>query len=438
MTIVERFIEVNNWPTSRKTALLSGLILPAHLAGWLIARFAFAADGVVKLVVFDQVFAAGAVVLSFMFTVSLVATWRGAEGRWTAYLFTTLYGAFIAALVVVFGLWSTPQVAWYPVAVVLIALYFDARIGWFGFIYGLCAIAMVQALHAGGLLPYAPGLQERSIDAQHTAGWIVGNLACAGFAPLFCFVIGQLAVAARKLQDARLREAHRQLASSTAQLERSNQLIRRYVPSQIADQIVSGHHDAAERHERRKLTIFFSDLVGFTDISEELEPEDLSRVLNQYFSEMTAIAHKHAGTVDELSGDAILIFFGAPVATDDKDHALRAVRMAADMQQAVIRLNDGWKNAGVDVVLKVRMGISTGVVTIGNFGSPDRMKYAALGKHVNLAARLQAQCEPGKVLISHPTWLLVSDQVQCAARGEMQFKGIHNPVMTYELAGAAS
>ena len=84
--------------------------------------------------------------------------------------------------------------------------------------------------------------------------------------------------------------------------------------------------------------------------------------------------------------------------------------------------------------VRVRRGVSTGVVTVGHFGSPDRMKYAALGKHVNLAARLQSRCEPGSVLMSHATWLLIGDQVACVPKGELQLKGIHKPVMAYELS----
>jgi len=150
---------------------------------------------------------------------------------------------------------------------------------------------------------------------------------------------------------------------------------------------------------------------------------------------MLEIAHRHGGTVDEISGDAILVFFGAPVATDDRDHAIRAVRMAVDMQEAVIRLNEAWRRAGITESLSVRMGINTGVVTIGNFGSQDRMKYAVLGKHVNLAARIQATCDPGKVLISHATWLLVGEEIVCTPKGEGQFKGITRPVATYEVSG---
>jgi class 3 adenylate cyclase len=146
---------------------------------------------------------------------------------------------------------------------------------------------------------------------------------------------------------------------------------------------------------------------------------------------MTAIADRHSGTVDELQGDAILILFGAPEATDDRDHAVRAVQMAVEMQHAMTALNASWRRAGISEEITVRMGIHTGVVTIGNFGSPQRMKDAALGKHVNLAARLQTNCEPGKILLSHATWLLASDRIECTAMGAVMVKGIVKPVLTY-------
>ena len=151
------------------------------------------------------------------------------------------------------------------------------------------------------------------------------------------------------------------------------------------------------------MTIFFSDLVGFTDLSDELEPEDLATVLHDYFTEMAAIARKHGGTVDDLIGDAVLVLFGAPDFTDDRDQALRAVRMAVEMQEAMVPLNQRWEAAGIPETLRVRMGINTGVVTVGNFGSAERTKYTALGKQVNIAARIQSQCEPGKVLLGHTT-----------------------------------
>jgi len=168
-------------------------------------------------------------------------------------------------------------------------------------------------------------------------------------------------------------------------------------------------------------------------LSEELEPEDLANVLHDYFTEMSRIARKHGGTVDDLVGDAILVFFGAPERTDDHDQALRAVRMAVEMQAAMLPLNQRWEAAGIPETLWVRMGINTGVVTVGNFGSEERTKYTALGKQVNIAARIQAQCEPGKVLLSQTTWLLVREDLACTPKGELMLKGLHKPMPAYEV-----
>ncbi|MGH8694833.1 MAG: adenylate/guanylate cyclase domain-containing protein, partial [Burkholderiales bacterium] len=420
MTLVERFIEFNHWPTSRKVAFISGLILPFHFLGWAVVHFSFAQLSIINVLTLDRLMAVwtGLVVLCFLVSLPLALT--GKEARWTAYLFALPYITVTVALIYLLGSASTALLALVPVFTLFWALYFDETLAGISLLYGASLLVLVGYLESRGVLPYAPVLLERTIDAQRNDVWFAVGYFVVFQVLIIAFVISILVVRAQRLQEARLADAHQQL-------ERSSQLIRRYVPSQVADAILAGREETASRHERRKLTIFFSDLVGFTEIAEELEPEDLSRVLNEYFSEMTAIAQKHGGTVDELSGDAILIFFGAPVATDDKDHALRAARMAIEMQQAMAGLNAKWRGAGITEALQVRVGINTGVVTIGNFGSPERMKYAALGKHVNLAARLQAQSEPGKVLLSHATWLLVHEQIQCTQKGEMQLKGIQRP-----------
>ena len=230
--------------------------------------------------------------------------------------------------------------------------------------------------------------------------------------------------------------AGRRLAEAHDRLGVAHRLIRRYVPEQVADAVLSDTPEAIERHKRRKLTIFFSDLVGFTDLSDELEPEDLATVLHDYFTEMSAIARKHSGTVDDLIGDAVLVLFGAPDFTDDHDHALRAVRMAVEMQEAMGPLNQQWASAGIPETLTVRMGINTGVATVGNFGSAERTKYTALGKQVNVAARIQAQCEPSKVLIGHTTWQLVRDEIPCIPKGALTLKGLHKPMPAYEVQTA--
>lgn len=251
-----------------------------------------------------------------------------------------------------------------------------------------------------------------------------------GFTVMLYLIIGvPIAFFSARAQDVmklRLDEARQQL-------DETAHLIARYVPAEVAEDIFAGRSVATDGHQRRKLTVFFSDLVGFSDIAEELEPEDLALVLNEYFTEMTAIARKHGGTVDELQGDALLILFGAPHQTTNKDQAKRAVAMAAEMHAVMHDLNERWRDMGITEVLRVRMGINTGVVTVGHFGSADRVKYAALGKHVNIAARLQAIAQPGSTVLSYATYLLVKDSVDCTSLGEQQLKGIVRPVEAFRV-----
>ncbi len=288
----------------------------------------------------------------------------------------------------------------------------------------LLVIAVTTICEQADLIPYAPLLASSPVQDHHLNG-------------LWAASLGGTIVVIEVIAASILYYFLYRLRDREAELSQVRQLISRYVPAQVVEMIAQGRDGAVDQHARRKLTLFFSDIVGFTEVAERLEPEDLSVILNGYFSEMLCIAQRYDGTVDELSGDAILIFFGAPLATDDVDHALRCVNMATDMQRAVVALNEKWVSLGIEERLSVRMGIDTGLVTVGNFGTEGRMKYAAVGKHVNLAARLQACCTPGRVLIAHSTWLLVRDRVACMPKGEMELKGIPRPVMTYEVGTGA-
>jgi class 3 adenylate cyclase len=325
-----------------------------------------------------------------------------------------------------FGYLATPFVALPMMLGLFAALWWDARIALVAFVWGFGLSALCAVVTVADVVPFAPAMAIRDIDGLRSTSWLLGvGLSLVGGTALV-YLLGLVAVAAGDLQSRSLTETH-------ARLARAHALIRRYVPEQVADAVLSDAPEAIERHERRKLTIFFSDLVGFTDLSDELEPEDLATVLHDYFTEMSAIARKHGGTVDDLVGDAVLVLFGAPDFTDDRDQALRAVRMAVEMQEAMGPLNRRWEAAGIPETLSVRMGVNTGVATVGNFGSAERTKYTALGKQVNVAARIQSQCEPGKVLISHPTWLLVRDEIPCTPKGELELKGLHKPMPAYEV-----
>jgi class 3 adenylate cyclase len=109
--------------------------------------------------------------------------------------------------------------------------------------------------------------------------------------------------------------------------------------------------------------------------------------------------------------------------------------MALEMQEAITTLAKEWAAAGLDQTFRVRMGINTGVASVGNFGSKGRVDYTAIGRQVNLAVRLQASCEPGRILISHTTWLLVQDEFECTPREEITVEGVRTPLRTYEVTG---
>jgi class 3 adenylate cyclase len=181
--------------------------------------------------------------------------------------------------------------------------------------------------------------------------------------------------------------------------------------------------------------LFFSDIKDFSEAADLLEPEDLSEVLNEYLTEMVRIGEAHGGTIDKFIGDAIMIFFGAPLCTHDVDHAERAIRMAIEMQETMTRLQDKWRRNGFEYPFELRIGINTGQASVGSFGSTGRMDYTAIGRQVNLAARLQQHCEPGKILISHSTWTLVRERIDCVFGGELTVKGVRDPVKVYEVRG---
>jgi class 3 adenylate cyclase len=292
-------------------------------------------------------------------------------------------------------------------------------------------LLVITLAELGGLIPYAPLLAEAPfVSRRLSSGWMIGS---GGIA----FLILLVAVGLTYHIVYQWHDRERQLAESSEQLGRANDIISRYVASQLVSQVRSGKYDVLDRRERRKLTLFFSDIEGFAATADLTEPEDLATLLNEYLAEMTAIGERHGATIDKFVGDAIMIFFGAPVVTSDQDHAVRAVRMASEMQKRMTELEAKWRRQGFERPFRIRIGINTGHANIGNFGSAERMDYTAIGRQVNLAARLQTHCEPGRILISHSTWVLVQDDVACTPKGEIQVKGFHQPVRVYEVEVAA-
>ncbi|MGL1893801.1 MAG: HAMP domain-containing protein [Spirochaetaceae bacterium] len=212
--------------------------------------------------------------------------------------------------------------------------------------------------------------------------------------------------------------------------------MRRYLPSQLYNAMSDKEFNGDTRfHYRKKLTVFFSDIVSFTSTTEKLEPEDLSELLNQYLDNMSKIAAKWGGTIDKFIGDAIMVFFGDPEFTNDRDHALRAVRMSMEMIVCMDELRDVWKNLGVEKPLHIRMGINTGYCTVGNFGSEDRMDYTIIGGNVNLASRFETAAAPDTILISHETYALIKDEINCEKISELTLKGFDQAIKAYRVLG---
>ncbi|MEK7353086.1 MAG: adenylate/guanylate cyclase domain-containing protein, partial [Chloroflexota bacterium] len=213
------------------------------------------------------------------------------------------------------------------------------------------------------------------------------------------------------------------------QIQSLNHLTRYFSPK-LAERLISD--EELYRVRRKNLTIFFTDIRGFTKLSDEVEPEELLNMLNEFFTQMTQAVFDWGGTVGKFIGDAVMGFFGDP--EECPNHAELAVKMALEMQSKVKALNEKsllWS----DFPLSIGIGINTGYVTVGNVGSESHKDYTIIGRHVNLAARLEEEAKPGQVLISHRTYGLVRNMVKAEEIGFISVKGFDRPVMAYNVLG---
>lgn len=236
----------------------------------------------------------------------------------------------------------------------------------------------------------------------------------------------------RELMEQKLRDREI-IEEKSAQLENLAMRLAKYLSPQIYESIFSGRQDAGAAIARKNLTIFFSDIVAFTDLSDTLEPERLAKVINSYLSEMASIAIDCGGTIDKFIGDAVLVFFGDPESEGEEEDALKCIEMALRMRTRIAELQSYWKKQGATQGIQVRMGITTGFCTVGNFGSEQRLDYTVLGRPVNLAARLQTLAPPDEILVSESTWNLLSDKVGGEFFEEITPKGFTRPVKTYKV-----
>jgi adenylate cyclase len=222
--------------------------------------------------------------------------------------------------------------------------------------------------------------------------------------------------------------------SYESEAARISRALQRYLSSQMLEHIIKEKKEIDLSTKRKELTVLFADIVGFSSISETLEVGYLEQFLDDFFEAMTRAVFDNKGTVDKFLGDGVLAFFGEPV--ELANHALAAVATARQMKTEMVRLNEKWSNMGIkefEEGLSIRIGVTTGIVVVGNVGSNRRMEYTVLGSAVNLASRLQGLAKPGRIMISSRTWTLVKDMVKYESRQTVRVRGFDRDVTVYEL-----
>jgi len=218
--------------------------------------------------------------------------------------------------------------------------------------------------------------------------------------------------------------------------EKEKKMIRgifsRYVTKSVVDEIIKNPDMVKLGGERKILTVFFSDVAGFTSVSEKLTPEELVSLLNEYLTAMTNIVLESDGMIDKYEGDAIMAVFGTPIPMPD--HATRACYVSLDMQEKLVEMREKWHQEGKPE-LKVRIGLNTGPMIAGNMGAQDRLDYTVMGDSVNLGSRLEgANKQYGSyIMISEFTYEMVKNDIEARFLDSIRVKGKNLPVKVYEV-----
>jgi adenylate cyclase len=241
---------------------------------------------------------------------------------------------------------------------------------------------------------------------------------------------GKLEVQSQELMKLN-QQLEQRVADQVGEIERMSRL-RRFLPPQVADLIVtSGTEKQLESH-RREITALFCDLRGFTGFSESSDPEDVMALLRDYHAAIGKIVIKYSGTLERFAGDGVMVIFNDPVPVENP--ALQAVLMALDMRTAIGGMIEKWRALGHD--LGFGIGIAHGFATLGTIGFEGRFDYAAIGTVSNVASRLCDEAKPGQILIGPRVLLAVEDAVTVEAVGDFELKGIRRPVAAYNVLTA--
>jgi class 3 adenylate cyclase/CheY-like chemotaxis protein len=229
------------------------------------------------------------------------------------------------------------------------------------------------------------------------------------------------------------RELEQRVQDQIEQLERVSRL-RRFLPAQLADLIISSGDESFLHGHRREITVVCCDLRGFTTFAETAEPEDVWEILGEYQGALGDLIDRFEGTLERFTGDGLVVFFNDPLPCDDAP--LRSVRMALAMRQRVQELADGWQRRGYELAFGV--GIAQGYATLGRIGFAGRFDYASVGSVTNLAARLCAEAAPWQILITQRVNAAAEDLIVSRLVGELSLRGFSKPVRAFDVSGLDS
>lgn len=224
---------------------------------------------------------------------------------------------------------------------------------------------------------------------------------------------------------------HLERSANAKRLKSLSEQLSRYLAPQVYQSLFDGSRRAEIQTQRKRLTVFFSDIKNFTASTAQWRPDEVTFLLNSYFEEMSLIAAEYGATLDKFIGDAIVIFFGDPHTLGPRQDAVQCVRMAVAMQKRMGELRQRWKDMGTPRTFEIRIGINSGLCDVGNFGSNLRMDYTIIGREVNLAARLEQAAEPGGILVSRDTYELVKDEIRLDPRPPVMAKGFAEPITVF-------
>jgi class 3 adenylate cyclase len=250
-----------------------------------------------------------------------------------------------------------------------------------------------------------------------------------------------VALVARVKAALRLKQLHDQISEMNKNLEQrvTEQLgeiermsgLKRFLAPQIAELVLSSGGEKLLESHRKDVTIVFCDLRGFTSFAETAEPEEVMTVLREYHDGLAGIINAHEGTLERFAGDGLMVLFNDPMSCPDPCE--RGVKMAVQMRERVFELAAKWKKLGHDLGFGV--GIAHGYATLGRVSQEGRFDYTAIGRVVNLAARLCGEAKSGQILIDGRVHTAVETMIEMEPAGDLTLKGFQRPIAAFDVRG---